>query len=394
MISGMQTSTRRKFLHTLGGAALGVCSQDRTIKLFLCGDVMTGRGIDQILPHPCNPQLHEDYVDDAREYVRMAERANGPLPRPLSFAYPWGDALNELAAEAPDLRIINLETSVTTSHDWMPKGINYRMNPKNAPCIGAAGFDCCVLANNHVLDWGHAGLGETLEALGNAGLRTAGAGRNRAGAEAPAVLEVPGKARVLVFSVGLPDSGIPASWAATGERAGVAFLPDLSEESVGSVAERVRAVKRAGDIVALSIHWGGNWGYEIPPSRRPFIRALVDRAGVDVVHGHSSHHPQGVEVYRNRPVLYGCGDFLNDYEGIRGYEEYRSHLVLMYFVTLDAATGELRSLKMTPMEIHRFRLRRAAADDAQWLRQTLDSESRKFGVRVRLDGGALHLEWS
>ena len=57
--------------------------------LFLCGDVMPGRGVDQILPYPGNPGLREEYLDDARTYVRLAECANGPIPYPVSFSWPW-----------------------------------------------------------------------------------------------------------------------------------------------------------------------------------------------------------------------------------------------------------------------------------------------------------------
>ncbi|MBI5445980.1 MAG: CapA family protein, partial [Deltaproteobacteria bacterium] len=168
------------------------------IRLFLCGDVMTGRGIDQILPHPSPPEIYESWARDAREYVRLAEAANGPIPRPMAFAYIWGDALEELAVRAPDARIINLETSVTRSDAYWPgKGINYRMHPGNLPCLTAARIDCATLANNHVLDWGHAGLLETLEALRAAGVGFAGAGRNRSEARAAAVVSVPGKGRGL-----------------------------------------------------------------------------------------------------------------------------------------------------------------------------------------------------
>src|SRR5215467_981248 len=85
------------------------------ITLFLCGDVMTGRGIDQILPHPSDPILYEGYVEDAREYVRFAEEASASIPQPASFSYVWGDALGEWARWSPDTRLVNLETSVTTS---------------------------------------------------------------------------------------------------------------------------------------------------------------------------------------------------------------------------------------------------------------------------------------
>src|SRR5579872_3924197 len=113
--------------------------------LFLCGDVMTGRGVDQVLPHPSDPTLHEPYVASALEYVEMAEKAHGPIPRPVSFSYIWGDAAAELERLAPAARIVNLETSITTSEDYDPKGINYRMHPANTPCLAAAKIDCCVL---------------------------------------------------------------------------------------------------------------------------------------------------------------------------------------------------------------------------------------------------------
>jgi poly-gamma-glutamate capsule biosynthesis protein CapA/YwtB (metallophosphatase superfamily) len=68
---------------------------------------------------------------------------------------------------------------------------------------------------------------------------------------------------------------------------------------------------------------------------------------------------KGIEVYKGKPILYGCGDFLNDYEGISGHEAYRGDLALMYFVSMDSASGNLLRLQMTPMQIKRFRLNRA-----------------------------------
>jgi poly-gamma-glutamate synthesis protein (capsule biosynthesis protein) len=174
----------------------------------------------------------------------------------------------------------------------------------------------------------------------------------------------------------------------------VNLLEDFSDRTVREIEERVRAVKRPGDIVVASIHWGGNWGHDLPRAHTLFARRLIDEAAVDVIHGHSSHHPQGIEVYRDRPILYGCGDFLNDYEGISGHEAYRSDLALMYFVSLAPSTGKLVRLEMTPTQTKRFRLNRASAEDARWLRDTLDRESRRFGVRVDLtQTDTLALRW-
>jgi poly-gamma-glutamate synthesis protein (capsule biosynthesis protein) len=370
-------------------------SEPSPVTLFLCGDVMTGRGIDQILPHPSVPHLFEPYVRSALGYVELAERSAGPIARPVEFAYVWGDALAELERVRPDARIVNLETAVTTSEDaWPGKGIHYRMHPGNVPCLSAAKIDCCTLANNHVLDWGDRGLAETLDTLRAAGIRTAGAGRNADEATAPAVVDLPGGRRVLVFAYGMESSGVGAAWAATKDRAGVSFLRNLSTRTVEEIARSVRAVKGEHDLVVASIHWGGNWGYAVPRAERAFAHALVDGAGVDVVHGHSSHHPQGIEVYRDKLILYGCGDFLNDYEGIGGYESYRADLTLMYFPTVDAASGRLLRLGLTPMQIRRFRLNHAGDEDARWLEAMLGRECGKLGARVEREAGnRLEVRW-
>ncbi len=404
---------RRGFLKLSGVATLGLLTAqtqagavlktfDRTKRgrrgnlttLFLCGDVMTGRGIDQVLPYPNDPRIYEPSMSSAVGYVDLAEAVNGPIPKPVNFSYIWGDALEELERVRPDVRIINLETSVTKSEDYINKGINYRMNPENIPCITAAKINCCVLANNHILDWGYPGLSETLGTLEKEDVNSAGAGRNIEQAQAPAVMEVAGKRRVIVFSFGSVTSGIPREWAAAEDRPGVDLLADLSHRTVDRIAERVQAVKRPDDVVVASIHWGGNWGYRIPRQQTAFAHKLIDEAGVDVIHGHSSHHAKGIEVYKERPVLYGCGDFLNDYEGISGYEEFRDDLALMYFLGIDASSGKLVRFEMTPLQIRRFRLNRASREDAEWMRDTLNREGKRFGTRVELiEDNTLTLSW-
>jgi poly-gamma-glutamate synthesis protein (capsule biosynthesis protein) len=365
---------------------------DRHITLFVCGDVMIGRGVDQILPRSCPLRLHEVFVKSALSYVDLAERANGPIPRPVGNDYIWGEARAVLARVRPDATIINLETSVTTSEDAELKAINYRVHPGNVPVLTAAGIDCCVLANNHVLDWGRAGLLETLDTLAGAGIRVAGAGRDLGAASAPALLDLEGS-RVLVFAFGVTDSGIPRTWAAGPATPGVHFLPDFSKTTVERIAELVRSSKQPGDLAVASVHWGPNWGFHVGDDHRRFAHALIDRARIDVVHGHSSHHPKAIEVYRDRPILYGCGEFLNDYEGIRGYEEFRSDLVLMYFLTVDPGSGRLIHLTMTPMQIRNFRLVRPSSSARTWLYQTIDRECRRFGGHVTPRGDDFALEW-
>lgn len=356
------------------------------VTLFVCGDVMLGRGVDQILARPGDPVLRETCVTDARTYVRMAESVNGPVPAPVPPSWPWGEALRLLEVAVPDVRIVNLETSITRSDAFAPgKAVHYRMHPANVSALTVARPDVCVLANNHVLDFGRAGLAETLDTLDRSGLRVAGAGRNADEAYRPAAVPVRTGGRVLVLALGASSSGIPSGWAVTAARSGVAKVPDLSAATAAAVVERIRRMKRAGDIVVVSVHWGSNWGYPVPCEQIRFAHALVD-GGADLVHGHSSHHPRPIEVYRQRLVLHGCGDFIDDYEGISGYEEYRDDLRLAYFVTVAAETGRFLDLRMVPLRSRRMRLEPAPHQDAKWMRATLDRVSAPVHPVLEPDG--------
>jgi poly-gamma-glutamate capsule biosynthesis protein CapA/YwtB (metallophosphatase superfamily) len=354
------------------------------VTLFLCGDVMPGRGVDQILPHPGDPELREAYARDARTYVDLAERAQGPIPWPVSYRWPWGDALGMLEDIAPDVRVINLETSITASGEFAAgKAVHYRMSPANIGCVAAARPDACALANNHVLDFGQRGLADTLRVLADAGLRAVGAGPDRDAARRPAAVPVPGGRRVVIVSCGTVSSGIPAGWAAAPGRPGVNLLPSLSPGVADDVIGQVQAARQPGDVAVVSVHWGSNWGYGVDADQVRFARRLID-GGVDLVHGHSSHHPRPIEVFRGKLILYGCGDCVDDYEGIAGHRAYRSDLRLLYFASVDPGTGRLAALQMAPMRARKMRLQPAPTEDRQWLTATLDRISRGFGSRIDL----------
>jgi poly-gamma-glutamate capsule biosynthesis protein CapA/YwtB (metallophosphatase superfamily) len=358
----------------------------QAVLLMLSGDVMLGRGIDQILRHSVDPTIYESYMKSAKGYVDLAEQKSGRIPRRVGPDYVWGDALPILKSLNPPARIINLETAVTTADQpWPGKGINYRMHPANADVLTAAGIDCAVLSNNHVLDWGRKGFDETLNALRSAGVKTAGAGANAAEASAPAIIGVPG-GRVIVFAMADRSSGVPSDWAALPARSGVHLLPDLSARTARAIAQRIRSHPRQpGDRLIASIHWGGNWGYEISREQERFARTLIDEGGVDVVHGHSSHHPRRIEIYRGRLILYGAGDLINDYEGIGGYEEFRPELSLLYLPRLSPS-GTLESMTLVPLRMERFRLNRATTEETQWLKTTMERQSRGAKFELTRDG--------
>ena len=280
--------------------------------------------------------------------------------------------------------MINLETSVTRCDDFAPrKRVHYSMSPGNIVALTVARPDVCVLANNHVMDFGLAGLDETIDVLSGAGVATAGAGRDLDAAARPAAVAVGAGQRLLVFAVGAASSGIPGGWAAGDDRPGVAFLSRLDDSAAADLADRIDTLRGPDDLVVISVHGGSNWGYDVPDRQTRFAHALID-AGVDLVHGHSSHHPRPIEIHRDRLILYGCGDLVSDYEGIGGHESYRSHLRPLYLASLDPDSGALTQLRIVPMQARRMRLEHATPADRDWLCDLLDRISRPRGVRVEL----------
>lgn len=268
------------------------------------------------------------------------------------------------------------------------------MHPAHGPCLTSARIDVCVLANNHVLDYGRSGLSDTLRTLMSLGIATAGAGENVTQAQAPAIVPLGEGQRLLVFSLCAHSAGTPPTWAATPSQAGVDYLDDLSDASAADLIARIAGIRRAGDVVIVSLHWGGNWGYDVSVAKERFAHRLLD-GNVAVVHGHSSHHPRPIEVYRGKLILYGCGDFLTDYEGIRGHEEYRGDLALMYFVTLEPEHGRLLALRLVPMRIRRLQATYASVAEADWVGETLTRVSRRFGGRAVLTArGTPELLWT
>jgi poly-gamma-glutamate synthesis protein (capsule biosynthesis protein) len=364
------------------------------LRLALCGDVMLGRGIDQILPYPGNPAIYvsQSGITDANVYVRAAEHRHGAIPASRAFDYVWGEALSIFASFAPDLRLINLETAITTQGmPWPNKWIHYRMNPRNVAVLVHADVDFCSLANNHVMDWGYVGLAETVNTLGTAGIAHAGMGGNRASAALPAILPVRGKGRAIVVSFAMPSGHMPSRWAADAERPGVNLI-EANDRGLDAVKQSVTDVKRPGDVLIASVHAGNNYGYEIEPAERDLFLRLIDEAGFDLIHCHSSHHVKAIELHNGRPILYGTGDIINDYEGLPVRPERAAYLPsvgTIVFADFSPADRSCAGLFLCPTRLRRMRVERVDAGDAQKLAAILSRESAHFGTRIENRDGLL-----
>ncbi|MFC7028705.1 CapA family protein [Halomicroarcula sp. GCM10025324] len=361
--------TRRTVLAT-GLAGLGGClgtasesqadcplSVDTTARhrLGFVGDVMLGRGVD----------------------ARWDDR----VPTGV-----WGDVTERL--RALDGLFLNLECCVSARGQRHPgRGYYFRAGPAWAvPALTGVGTSWAGLANNHLLDFGPVALADTLDHLADGEIPTAGAGPTRQAAFEPALVTV-GDLEVAV--VALTDQA--PLYAARANSPGAAYVPldpdnPLTRQWVGGALERARETDP--DLVVASLHWGPNWDVDPSATQQAFAHWLVDH-GVDVVHGHSAHVIQGVEVYRGRPIVYDAGDFVDDYLVKPDLHNDRS---LLFELVVD--DGTLRVLELVPVEIVDSSVTLADDEAAAWLRDRMRQISAPFDSTFTRAGAGLRLALS
>ncbi|WP_440991799.1 CapA family protein [Haloarchaeobius baliensis] len=324
--------------------------------LGLTGDVMLGRNVDE----------------------RQTRR-------PVTAV--WGDVLERL--QSLDGLLVNLECCLSkrgTPWQRTRRAFRFRADPEWAlPALDAAGVDCCALANNHVLDFEEEALLDTLDWLDEGGFARAGAGRNREAAFAPARFELDG---LDVAVVSVTDN--TPEYAATERTPGTAYV-DIHGDEDGTREALGAALDRAGstepDLVVASLHWGPNMVTEPPEAFRRLAHWLID-GGVDVVHGHSAHVFQGVEVYRGRPILYDTGDFVDDYAVDDELRNDRSFL----FELRTTTRGDPASLRLVPTEIGNCAVHRAGPGVAVWSRKRMRALSARFDTSFERAGDGLVLD--
>jgi poly-gamma-glutamate synthesis protein (capsule biosynthesis protein) len=327
------------------------------ITLALTGDVMLGRKVAEALDR----------------YMRPEE--------------PWGDVMPLL--DAADLRIINLECAVTDNErPWTrtPKVFHFRAQPSAIETLRTARIDACSLANNHTLDFEEQGLLDTLEHLDAAGIRHAGAGRNREEAADPAILAIPTDRTRRVALLAFTDNEPP--FAAGTDRPGTNYLPVSSKRDVlRRVEGTVSTVRELGaDTVIFSNHWGPNMVQRPRELFRRFARAVIDR-GVDVYYGHSAHVFQGVEIYHGKPILYDTGDFIDDYAVD---PELRNDWSFLFRVSVEEGTFE--RLDLTPVKLSYARVDLATGGERETILNRMERLSAEMGTVFARREGALVLE--
>ena len=314
------------------------------LRILLVGDCMLGRGVDQAL------RLHKP-------------------------DFPWGNTL-PIFREA-DLRICNLECVLSDRGEpWSEyeKVFHFRSAARNVATLTAADINLVSLANNHVLDYGYEALQDMLEILDKAGIAHSGAGVDVQEATRVAIVDIHGwRLGFLAFT----DNESP--WESTPQRPGVFYSPvSLGDRRTRHLIEIVRASEDM-DLLIVSAHWGSNWGYTPPKEHIALAHALID-AGADVIFGHSSHVFRGIEFYRQRPILYGTGDFFDDYAVDPVERNNESFIFLMNCDQNGRMTLDLR-----PTRIDFCQARVASPDEAQEIAAKMKKLCANLGTPAEWD---------
>ena len=317
------------------------------MKIALTGDIMLGRLVD------C--YLVQDF---------------GVAPPAI-----WGDVLPLLSSA--DLRLGNLECVISTKgQKWNPsiKPFHFRTHPRAIEFLQAAQFHCVSLANNHILDFGPEALLECLALLDRGHIAHVGAGRQLSEAQTPVFLKSPvGQVAVIALTDNEP------AWEATMSQSGTNFIDYNSEGIIPPYDIRIKKVigqaRRTASLVIVSAHVGPNWG---PPSveLQKMAHQLVDM-GVDIFWGHSNHTPQGLEIYKGKPILYSTGDFVDDY-AVDPLE--RNDLSFLFLV--ETSYRKIVRVRLYPVAIENFRVRRANGSETSFLQKTMEENCAAFTTNI------------
>ncbi|KAK4940265.1 hypothetical protein LTR10_019585 [Elasticomyces elasticus] len=372
-------------------------SDAQTYTLLLLGDYMIGRLIDALLPTSIARQSPESDPEDAANTVDTYILRRNPELKSYNYLSPWGNAVD--LVRKSDLVLANLETALTTSQKrWPDKVFNYRSHTDNVKCLSEVGMvggrGYVSLANNHTLDWCKEGLLETVQTLADNQIEFAGAGRTKEEAATPGILRLGDKWTVKCWSF----ADHPADWKAVDEF----NLIDYSSESRDLMRSQIMAQDSEQEnsqmtvgLKVVSMHWGPN--YRWLPAKEIVDTAhwLIDECDVDIIHGHSSHHIQGVEVYKGKLIVYGCGDFVDDYAVDK---DFRNDLSAAWRITVseaeDSSHGnwprlEVKKLEVFPNRIQRFQAHLLEIDDKdhKWIETKFRELCAQFGTRVDADLG-------
>ncbi len=234
--------------------------------------------------------------------------------------------------DATDVLFGNLEGPYTDDPHAPPSAPVQVIPPaRNLDVYAQCGFDVVTMANNHIVDGGHAAMLDTRARLNEQGVATCGAGRNLAEARAPAIVQAGGLKLAFLGYASIFPSGYEARSAVPGiapMRAHNVFMDAYDnyhapgceprvktmpyEEDIANLREDIAKARERADLVIATFHWGDFMKpFHLTDHETRTARFCIDQ-GADMVVGHHHHVLRGMEWYEGKPILYGLGHFVFD----------------------------------------------------------------------------------
>jgi poly-gamma-glutamate synthesis protein (capsule biosynthesis protein) len=247
------------------------------------------------------PQANEEVSLVASGDISYSRGVERIVKRQNDNNYPFLKIQDYL--KSADLVLGNLETPITPGREIPDFEMIFRSNPGTEKALQQAGFSILSLANNHTPNFGEKGLKDTFNYLKNVGIKYIGAGENEQAAYQPIYIEKKGiKFAFLAYN---DTDVIPASYEASGDHAGTAFM------RIDKMAKAVKEAKPKADFVIVSMHAGTEYTAGPNDSQVKFAHAAID-AGADLIIGHHPHVVETLEKYQDKYIFYSLGNFVFD----------------------------------------------------------------------------------
>ncbi len=253
-----------------------------------------------------------------------------------------GNTLSYL--HSSDLNLCNLETVITHRGTLFPKKENnpyyFRSSIKLAQLLIDANFHSVITANNHAMDYGEEGVTFQKDFLDFMNIANCGSGKNLEESKKPMYIKVKDSIVAVISFCTVK----PKTLYATDERGGIFYINEIN--NIGSSLEPIiKEAKRYADFIIVSPHWTENWVSNPEEKLRIQARKLID-FGCDAILGHSSHLLLGMEVYKNKPIIYDMGTFLVDTIAGNEYLKYSA------MFKLEFSNNQILQLDIYPTILH------------------------------------------
>lgn len=251
------------------------------------------------------------------------DEMNGDLNRCIS-----GGLIEQL--QNADIFMLNNEFTFSNSGTPLEgKYYTFRANTDRISILKSLGTDVVSIANNHIFDFGETGFYDTLTTLRNNNIPFFGGGKNSDEASRPVYFII---------------NGMKIGFVGASRAEKIRYTPGASSDSPGVLLTYdntqylnvISEAKRNCDYLIAYVHWGTEDSHEVTDYQKIMGRQFID-AGADIVVGGHPHVLQGIEYYREKPILYSLGDFWFNYEtketGV---------------IEIDITSSGLKSMKFLP----------------------------------------------